>query len=205
MSSGPDSPSRDPEVLPRLLAEERALRVGAEEARDLYKAQYDQLRQLVFGKRSERVVAAVPEQGALDLGDLSDVPAVANDNGATEPSALIRPRKPAARNIGRLPLHLPRVEVVIEPEDCTMPGCGRVRIGEEVTEALDMVPAILRVIRTIRPKYACAACTTGVLQASAPERAVTGGMATNVLLAFVVVARFAWHLPYYRQAGIFSG
>jgi len=205
MSSGPDSPSRDPEVLLRLLAEERALRVGAEEARDLYKAQYDQLRQLVFGKRSERVVAAVPEQGAFDLGDLSDVPAVANDNGATEPSALIRPRKPAARNIGRLPLHLPRVEVVIEPEGCVTAGCGRVRIGEEVTEALDMVPAILRVIRTIRPKYACAACTTGVLQAPAPERAVTGGMATNALLAFVVVARFAWHLPYYRQAGIFSG
>jgi len=146
-----------------------------------------------------------PEQGVLDLGDLSDVPAVANDNGVKEPPARSRPRKPAARNIGRLPLHLPRVEVVIEPEDCAVPGCGRVRIGEEVTETLDVVPPVMRVIRTIRPKYACAICTTGVLQAPAPERAVTGGMATNALLAFVVVARFAWYLPYYRQAGIFKG
>jgi transposase len=204
MSSGPDSPSRDPDILLRLLAEERALRVAAEEARDEYKAHCAYLTKLLHGRRSERVVTA-PEQGMLDLGDLSDVPAGANDNAAAEPKAGSRPRKPAERNIGRLPRHLPRVEVVIEPEGCAMPGCGRVRIGEDVTETLDVVPPVLRVIRTIRPKYVCATCTTGVLQAPAPDRAVTGGMATTATLAFVVVARFAWHLPYYRQAGIFKG
>lgn len=204
MSSGPDSPSRDPDVLLRLLAEERALRIAAEEARDEYKAKYDYLLKCTFGKRSERVVTA-PEQGLLDLGDLSDAPVVANDNGAEGRKARSRPRKPAERNIGRLPRHLPRIEVVIEPDDCSTAGCGRVRIGEEVTEALDIVPPVLRVIRTVRPKYACATCTTGVLQAAAPERAMIGGMATDATLAFVVVARFAWHLPYYRQAGIFAG
>ena len=198
MSCGPDSPSRDPDVLLRRLAEEQARRIAAE-ARCAY------LTKLLHGRRSERMVESAPEQGLLDLGDLAEVEAVANDNGAGDERTSRRPRKPGARNIGRLPLHLPRIEVVIEPEDCGTPGCARVRIGEEVTEALDVVPAILRVIRTIRPKYACAACVTGILQAPAPERAVTGGMATDALLAFVVVARFSWHLPYYRQAGIFRG
>jgi transposase len=205
MSSGPDSPSRDPDVLLRLLAEERALRVAAEEDRDRYKARCAHLTKLLHGRRSERMLASAPEQGMLDLGDLADVEAVANDNGSADERARRRPRTPASRNIGRLPLHLPRIEVVIEPEECGTPGCARVRIGEEITEALDVVPAILRVIRTVRPIYACSACTPAILQAAAPERAVTGGMATNALLAFVVVARFSWHLPYYRQAGIFRG
>ena len=207
MPSGPDSPSRDPDVLLRLLAEERARRVAAEAALEEYKARCAHLTKLIHGRRSERMVATMPEQGMLEFGDLADVPAVANDNGAGEDEkrARRRARKPASRNMGRLPLHLPRIEMVIEPDDCGAPGCGRVRIGEEITEALDIVPAILRVIRTIRPKYACAACATGVVQAPAPERATTGGMGTNALLAYVVVARFAWHLPYYRQAGIFRG
>jgi transposase len=198
MSCGPDSPSRDPDVVIRLLAEEQARRMAAE-ARCAY------LTKLLHGRRSERMVESAPGQGLLDLGDLAEVEAVANDNGAGDERAPRSPRKRGARNIGRLPLHLPRIEVVIEPEDCGTPGCARVRIGEEVTEALDVVPAILRVIRTIRPKYACAGCATGILQAPAPERAVTGGLATNALLAFVVVARFSWYLPYYRQAGIFRG
>ncbi len=60
-------------------------------------------------------------------------------------------------------------------------------------------------IRTIRPKYACRACEAHVVQAPARPRVMDGGMATTALVAHVVVSKFAWHLPLYRQAQIFSG
>ena len=73
------------------------------------------------------------------------------------------PRKKARRNIGALPKHLPRCEQVIEPDTTACPCCaGRMhRIGEEMSEVLDGFPAMLRVLRTIRPKYACRDCTEG--------------------------------------------
>ena len=103
--------------------------------------------------------------------------------------------------------HLVRCEEVIEPESTICSCCGHrlERIGEDVSEALDMVPALLRVIRTIRPKYACRACTAHVVQAPARSRVMDGGMATTALVAHVVVSKFAWHLPLYRQAQIFAG
>ena len=59
----------------------------------------------------------------------------------------------------------------------------------------------MKVIR--RPRYACRACEEAVVQAPAPERPITGGMATEALLAHVLVAKFSDHLPLYRQAQIF--
>ena len=74
------------------------------------------------------------------------------------------------------------------------------RIGEETSEALDRVPAWLRVLRTIRPKYACRACAEAVVQAPAPERLIKGGLPTEAMVVYVLVAKFASHLPLYRQA-----
>lgn len=98
--------------------------------------------------------------------------------------------------MGALPKHLPRCEEVIEPESTVCSCCGLPvhRIGEDVSEALDIVPALLRVIRTIRPKYACRACEAHVVQAPARARVMDGGMATTALVAHVVVSKFAWHL-----------
>ncbi|RWF77704.1 MAG: hypothetical protein EOS26_08000 [Mesorhizobium sp.] len=59
-------------------------------------------------------------------------------------------------------------------------------------------------IRPIRPKYACRACEAHVVQAPARARVMDGGMATTALVAHVVVSKFAWHLPLYRQSQIFS-
>jgi transposase len=73
-------------------------------------------------------------------------------------------------------------------------------IGEETSKRLDVVPAQFRVIVTHRPKYACRACTDGVVQAPAPERLIKGGLPTEAMVAFVLVAKYAWHLPLYRQA-----
>jgi len=73
-------------------------------------------------------------------------------------------------------------------------------IGEETSQRLDVVPAQFRVIVTHRPKYACRACEQAVVVAPAPERLIKGGLPTEALVAYVLVAKYAWHLPLYRQA-----
>ena len=146
------------------------------------RAQIATLKGLIFGARSERSAIICAEQLALDLERTVDVQPPANDD---EPKAIAprtKRRKPR-RNIGALPAHLPRCEQVIEPASTLCPCCsGQMhRIGEETSEALDRVPAWLRVLRTIRPKYACRGCEGSIVQASAPARLVEGGMATTAL------------------------
>ena len=68
-------------------------------------------------------------------------------------------------------------------------------IGEDTSEMLDIVPAQLRVKVIRRPRYGCRACEEAVVQAPAPERPITGGMATEALLAHVLVAKYADFLP----------
>src|SRR5215213_11202059 len=76
--------------------------------------------------------------------------------------------------------------------------------GHQGMEWLDIVPAQLRVRVIRRPRYACRTCEEAVVQAPAPERPITGGMATEALLAHVLVAKYADFLPLYRQAQIFA-
>ena len=79
-----------------------------------------------------------------------------------------------------------------------------VRIGEDRTERLDIVPAQLRVIVTVRPKYACRTCEAGVIQAPAPAHLITGGLPTEGALAQVLIAKYGDHLPLYRQSQIYA-
>ena len=94
-------------------------------------------------------------------------------------------RRQPRRNRGRLPLHLPRFDVVIDVENETCPCCGGGlhKIGETVKEMLDIVPLQYRVKRIIRPRYGCRACASAVVQAPAPAQPIDGGMATEALLA----------------------
>ena len=159
---------------------------------------------MLFGSRSEKARIVLDEQGCLDLGDLSSTPPTppaANDDPA--PKA----RRKARRNIGALPKHLPRIRNVIEPDSTHCACCQGAmhKIGEDVTEALDIVPAILRVIVTVRPKYGCRSCEGGVVQARAPRRMIEGSMVTTSFIAWVVSQRFAWYLPAYRQAQMLAG
>ena len=73
-------------------------------------------------------------------------------------------------------------------------------IGEEASERLDVIPAQHRVIVTRRPKYACRACESAIVQAPAPERLIKGGLPTEAMVAYVLTSKYAWHLPLYRQA-----
>ncbi len=160
---------------------------------------------MLFGARSEKARLILDEQGRLDLDDLSDIPAT--PAAANDDPSVGRPRATARRNIGALPKHLPRVTQVIEPASTQCPCCDGAlhRIGETVTEALDIVPAIVRVIATVRPKYACRSCDGGVVQAPAPRRLIEGGMATTSFIVFIAAQRFAWYLPIYRQAQMLAG
>lgn len=160
---------------------------------------------MLFGSRSEKARIVLDGQGALDLGDLS--PACATSLPANDDPAPGAAKRRARRNIGALPRHLPRIVQVIEPESTRCACChsGMHKIGEDVSEALDVVPAILRVIATVRPKYACRTCESGIVQAPAPRRMIEGGMATTSLIAWVVTQRFAWYLPVYRQAQMLAG
>ena len=95
---------------------------------------------------------------------------------------------------------------MIEPESTDCPcGCGEMDgIGEDRSERLDIVPAQLRVIVTVRPKYACRGCEQGVVQAPATARPIKGGLPTEGALAHVLVSKYADHSPLYRQAQIYA-
>ena len=115
-----------------------------------------------------------------------------------------QPRAPRAPRA--LPKELPRIERVVEPDDVRCPcGCGdMIKIGEDRSERLDIVPAQFRVIATIRPRYACPKSRAGVVQAPAPAHLIEGGLPTEGLLAHVLVGKFADYLPLYRQSQVFA-
>lgn len=112
------------------------------------------------------------------------------------------PRRPR-RN--PFPDHLRRVEHHHEPErtDCLEPGCGRpmTRIGQEVSERLDIVPAEFFVHRHIYGKWACRCCQV-LRQAPSVAEVIEGGIAASGFVAHTLISRFVDHMPYYRQATI---
>lgn len=95
--------------------------------------------------------------------------------------------------------------VVYAPPSDACPACGGGlrQLGEDVAEQLEFVPASFRVIRHVRPKLACSCCDA-IVQASAPSRPIERGIAGPGLLAHVLVAKFADHLPLYRQSLIYA-
>jgi len=167
------------------------------------------LKRTVYGQRSERLIVDTAQM-PLDLDDviLSESSAAANDDAVgPQPARPSSPRPKAARNIGALPKHLPRYEVMIDPESKVCPCCGGTMhvIGEDVSEQLDVIPAVLQVKRIRRPRYGCRSCEGAVVQAKAPPRLVDNGMATTALVTSVVVGKFAWHLPLNRQTDMLRG
>jgi transposase len=131
--------------------------------------------------------------------------AIAEKQAGAEGRGARAPRT-AKRNIGRLPSELPRIEKIIEPPSTLCPcGCGEMaRIGEDRTERLDITPAQFQVIVTVRPKYACRTCESGVTQEPAPAHLIEGGLPTEGLIAHVLVSKYADHMPLYRQSQGFA-
>ncbi len=187
----------------------RAERDAVQVERDTAAAEIDKLRLMIrqllraqYGRRSETLD---PDQ--LQLG-LEEVEQSLGTAQAPAPAATKAPgvRQPAQRNRGALRPHLPRYEVIVDIADKSCPCCGGPLhvIGEDVSEMLDIVPAQYRVKVIRRPRYGCRGCESAVVQAPAPERPLTGGIATEAVLAQVLVAKYCDHLPLYRQAQIFA-
>jgi transposase len=196
MSLDPASLPRDPDRLIDII-------VALHDENSRLHAMLDTMRRTLYGARSERFETDAA-QLALDLQDTSAAPI---EPPPAKPVPHERPiRQKPTRNIGSLPKHLPREDVIIDPNIDSCPCChGKLhRIGEDVSEMLD-VPAVIRVKRIHRPRYGCRACESTVVQAPAPPRPIEGGLPTTALLAHIAVSKFSWHLPLYRQAQMLAG
>jgi transposase len=171
----------------------------------------ERLRQIVrefqrhrFGRRAESLSE---DQLQLALEDTEQEAASGQAESEQKNPAERRARAARRRtNRGALPAHLPRIETVVDVSSTVCPCCAGTlhRIGEDVSERLDIVPAQFRVLVVRRPKYACRACTDVVVQAPAPARLIEGGLPTEATVAQVLVSKFADHLPLYRQAQIYA-
>jgi len=158
-----------------------------------------------FGRRSEKLAHETVQQASEDL-EQSVAEKVAGLEAAAEAKTKPSTGKPPKRNRGALPAHLPRIEVIVDVQDkaCVCCGGSLHQIGEDQAEMLDYVPAQFRVRLIRRPRYGCRACENAVVQAAAPNRPIDAGMATEALVAQVLIGKYGDHLPLYRQSQIFA-
>ncbi len=158
------------------------------------------LQRLHFGRRAERFEGNADQLNLLaaTLPSVTTLPAAVAERLTPEAAPRVPVRKP-------LPSHLPREILIHTPEGTCCPDCGGElrRIGEDVAEMLEYVPARFKVIRHVRPKLACRGCET-IVQADAPLRPIARGMAGPGLLSHVLVSKYCDHLPLYRQSGIYA-
>ena len=170
-------------------------------------AEVARLKRLKFGAKAEAMTAdqrrLFEETLAEDEAELLARIAALRSDKTPAPPADERQKRQPRRQV--LPSDLRRVERRHEPEDtnCPTPGCGRamMRVGEDVSERLDIVPAEFFVHRHVRGKWACKCCQTLMQEPVAPQ-VIDKGMPAPGLVAHVLVSRFVDHIPYYRQESI---
>lgn len=161
------------------------------------------LKRMKFAAQSERFN---PEQKSLLEDEIeADLVAVVTEIDAlqqAQAAAKLEDKKVPKRS--PLPANLPRREIRHEPDSTTCScGCRMLRVGEDVAEKLDYVPGVFTVERHIRGKWACAKCET-LTQVPVDPHVIDKGIPTTGLLAQVLVAKYADHLPLYRQEAIFG-
>jgi transposase len=161
----------------------------------------EKLRRRVYGVKSEKITIQL-EQLELHLEEL--------ECSQAEAEAVVErvrpPAEPKTRSRRKpLPEHLPREVVTHALQGHCCPDCGGQlrQFGEDVSEQLEYIPDSFKVIRHVRPKFACSGCER-VVEAPAPSRPIERGLAGPGLLAHVLVSKFADHLPLYRQSEIYA-
>jgi transposase len=159
------------------------------------------LKRLKFAARSESFTGE--QKSLLEEAIDADLEALSRELEREQPTP---PRAAPKEQPKRqpLPAHLPRREIRHEP-DSTVCGCGcqLKRIGEDVAEKLDYTPGVFTVERHVRGKWVCTKCET-LVQAPVPAHVIDKGLPATGLLAQVLVAKYADHLPLYRQEAIFE-
>ena len=163
------------------------------------------LRAQLFGRKSEKI------QGGPQTLPLFDMPEPGEDEAEEKVHVPAHNRRKRGRK--PLPENLPRIECIHDIDEadkiCAC-GCKLSRIGEEISEQLDIIPAKIQVIRHIRPKYACRNCEgvdddgPTVKIVPVPPRIIPRSIATPGLLAHILTAKFVDHTPFYRQEKQFN-
>ena len=211
-ASLPDLDRLDPEALKALVIakhnesceQHKELTSSTHEIEHL-KLVIEKFRRMIFGRKSEKLTAEL-EQLEFRLEELETAEAA---QAATEPAQTASPLADSKRRSRParkpLPEDLPREVVTHLPPHANCPECGGLmrQFGEDVSEQLERIPATYKVIRHVRPKFACAACER-VIEAPAPARPIDNGLPGPGLLAHVLVSKYADHLPLYRQSQIFA-
>ena len=189
----------------------KALRLTIEKL----KIELTHLKRMRYGRSSEKMDAAQTQLELLSAALAPLVPlgapvdAVGDAHGSNVADLEVERKKRRNKSMqpaqAGLPEHLPRQEVVHSAcaADCKCGACGTglQQIGQDVSEVLDYEPGSFKVIRHIRPKFACTHCHT-VTQALAPSRPMDRCMAGAGLIAHVMVSKYADHCPLYRQSQI---
>ncbi|MFC6298130.1 IS66 family transposase [Pseudomonas sp. CCM 7893] len=160
-----------------------------------------QLKRLKFAKRSEQLN---PQQASL-LDDLidTDIAAMETELQALQTALPATDKKQKPKRTA-LPAEFPHTLIHHEPDNTHCPcGCALKRIGEDVSEKLDYTPGVFTVERHVRGKWVCDDCET-LIQAPVPAQVIDKGIPTAGLLAHVMIAKYADHLPLYRQESIFG-
>jgi transposase len=208
MISTPSTLSDDPVELKKIIARISAKCEQYESENELLREQMSKLFDQLFGRKSEKLFGGSPQLLLFDMPEIDpEVETEREDKVVIEAHT----RNKAGRK--PLPESLPRVEVVHDlGEEEKVCGCGAAleRIGEEVSEKLDIIPAIIRVIRHIRPKYGCRSCEgveddgPTIKIAPVPPQIIPKGIASAGLLAHILTGKFADALPFYRQEKQFA-
>jgi transposase len=209
MSSSLSKLPDDPAVLKEIIAFHIEEKEKNQERIDYLEQMVSLLQKQIFGQKSEKHV--LPDHNQLQLFDGIESPEP--DRHAPEDKIAIPSHTRKKRGRKPLPPDLPRVDVVHDiPEEEKQCECGveLSLIGQDVSEKLDYVPAKLRVIRNIRLKYACKNCEgveddgPTVKIAPVPVQLLPKSIASEGLIAHLIVSKFADGLPLYRQQKIFG-
>jgi transposase len=155
----------------------------------------EKMRRELYGQRSERK-ARLLDQMELELEELEA--AAAEDELAATPACGSARKRPSRKP---LPPHLPRERVIVPgPSSCGCCGSPRLaKLGEDVTETLEVVPRQWKVVQYVREKFTCRACE-GISQSPAPFHVLPRGLAGPSLLAMILFEKYGQHQPLNRQA-----
>jgi transposase len=171
------------------------------------------LRRRIFGRRAEKLSEEDRRQLLL-FNEAEEILLAQGSERPDEPTVEVRAHR--RRKSGRKPLppEIPRIETIHDiSEEEKQCACGQamVRIGEEICEKLEVIPARIRVRRHVRPKYACHACEgsgdesrAAVRVAPPPVQLLPKSIASPALVAYIVVGKFCDSLPFYRQEKQFA-
>ena len=198
----PDLETLDPAALKAMICRQHAELLTHRSQIERLELLIAKLRRMQFGRSSEKVERRI-EQLELKLEELEANQAELEPEPTPHTSSVDRQATPRKRRA--LPEHLPREvhEHLPDEKRCSVCKGKLKKLGEDVSEMLEYLPASFKVVRHVRPRMCCATCDR-IVQAPAPSRPIDRGIAGPGLLAHVLTAKFCDHLPLYRQSAIFA-